>query len=63
MSELKPLLCHSAFLCSVVPVKRTGPALKAMLFQLTLEKTRASRDKYTEAVCCIDVIAGITLNP
>lgn len=34
-----------------------------MLFQLILEKSQTSRDEYSEAICYIDVTAGITLNP
>lgn len=46
-----------------LPVKTTGPAFKAMLFQLTLEKSQTTRDEHSEAICYIDVSARITLNP
>lgn len=34
-----------------------------MLFQLILEKSQTSRDAYSEAICYINVIATLTLNP
>lgn len=58
--QLYSVTLHSS---ADVPVKLTAPAFEAMLFELTLQKTQTCYDGYSKAMCYIDVIAEIAINP